>query len=755
MAKILIKKTLDPTSISDIGLWLKADSGVILNDSNVSIWQDQSKNSNNAVAKTGGVTVVENSLNGKPVLRFDGSSNLITNSFYVTNYNTPITIIVVSRASASNVFNSQTARYVQAVNDQYDWDFGLTYGNYGTQNPNFSVCHGKSYAGSNDIESSPMGENAIGLSIGINDGSTISSYLNGTLIGTANSSTWNNGGDAVGSFSIGSEVVQNINEDAFFAKCDIAEILIYKKALNSTERQAIENYLNIKYSLGLSIPNTPFPASSGNSKLNIKKVIEGSQVSSLSGLSLWLKADAGVSIGGGNHVNTWADQSSNGNNAVGPTMKKPVYVANGINGKPTMTFNGSTELFTINDSNSLDITSGSVYIVMQRVGNGAGNDVIFLKNANSSSGSSVYAIVLFNGNPWIVGLDKGNGYGDNSTNFNVADNNPHIIGYRFDTNSLLAHQDNLVSSNLGGGSIPSTIGTLQIGGYNASFNTEEYFNGKISEVIIFNRYLSDSEHASIVGYLNNKYSIYPASYLQNGKLRIKTPPPFPTNGLLAFWRLNNPDGLSTISSDFGSYALNSYGYTSVPGKINNAFNFSSNSKGMWTNEQIWNLLTNPTSFSVSYWIKISDNSSTYTLMGSTFGSMGFHFDHIDDSYFGGTNYGIAMSMSTINGPYQFQRTFAREFASTDTWYHVVGTYNYPSTTMKLYINGDLKDTNTNAIIGPNSAPSWHGFALNGSVYNGGKEYGDSQSFDAVGFWNRDLTLSEIASLYNGGNGSEI
>ena len=233
-------------------LWLKADAGVILNNSNVSVWQDQSNNGNNAVAKAGGVTIVNNSLNGKPVLRFNGSSNLITNSFYPTNYNTPITIIAVSRASASTVRGEQpTARYVQIVNDQSDWDFGLTYGGYETENPNFSVCYGKSYDGSDDIESSPMGENAIGLAIAINDGSTISSYLNGTLIGTANSSVWNNGGDAVGSFSIGSEVVRNINAETFFATCDIAEIIIYNRALTTLQRQEVENYLSNKYAISL------------------------------------------------------------------------------------------------------------------------------------------------------------------------------------------------------------------------------------------------------------------------------------------------------------------------------------------------------------------------------------------------------------------------------------------------------------------------------------------------------------------------
>lgn len=84
--KYFTKSEIQPNNISDLGLWLKSDTGVTLSGSNVASWADQSGNSNNAVAKTGGVTVVSNSLNEKPVLRFNGSSNLITNSFYVTNF---------------------------------------------------------------------------------------------------------------------------------------------------------------------------------------------------------------------------------------------------------------------------------------------------------------------------------------------------------------------------------------------------------------------------------------------------------------------------------------------------------------------------------------------------------------------------------------------------------------------------------------------------------------------------------------------
>lgn len=229
------------------------------------------------------------------------------------------------------------------------------------------------------------------------------------------------------------------------------------------------------------------------------------------------------------------------------------------------------------------------------------------------------------------------------------------------------------------------------------------------------------------------------------------------DGLIAFWDLDNANGLSTIPASYGSFTLNTYGdYSSVNGKIKNGFGFTDSSQGLWTNEQLWNLLTNPTSFSVSYWIKLPDVSSAITLMGNAFGNLGFHFDYInDDSFYGGSNYGFNMNMSTVGGPYAWERTFAKELAVANQWYHIVGTYDYPTTTMRLYVNGVLKDTNTNAIIGENSLPDLGGFAINGSVLDGYKEYGANEIYDAIGFWNKTLNQNEISSLYNNGNGKQF
>jgi hypothetical protein len=226
------------------------------------VWEDQSGNGNNATARTGNPTFVSSVINGKPILRFDGTANLITNNFFVNNYNTPITIIAVSKASASTVRGEQpTARYIVGVTNSGGYEFGLSYGAYETENPNFSNSYGISYVGGSDIESSPMGENEKRIASTINNGSQISFFLDGTLIGTADPAAQSGGDNSTGAFSIGSDVVLD-QTDNFFCTCDIAEIIIYNRAITTAERQQVEAYLNTKYAIYSPIKNT---------KISIKK----------------------------------------------------------------------------------------------------------------------------------------------------------------------------------------------------------------------------------------------------------------------------------------------------------------------------------------------------------------------------------------------------------------------------------------------------------------------------------------------------
>jgi len=199
-----------------------------------------------------------------------------------------------------------------------------------------------------------------------------------------------------------------------------------------------------------------------------------------------------------------------------------------------MSFNGTTQLFTINDSNSLDITNCSFYIVLQRNGNGTGNlQPVFMKNPsvlNTSPTYVQYAKVYGGNSKFIINAPDAVGNVRNvDTLVDLGFQQAKIMSFIYDgtigdsySNGIKTKSTN--NGDGGAGNILSSTGTLQIGGSNEFFNGAEYFNGYISELIIFNRALNTTEHLSVTNYLNDKYAIYTsAGIIRNGKLKIHIP----------------------------------------------------------------------------------------------------------------------------------------------------------------------------------------------------------------------------------------
>lgn len=84
--------------------------------------------------------------------------------------------------------------------------------------------------------------------------------------------------------------------------------------------------------------------------------------------------------------------------------------------------------------------------------------------------------------------------------------------------------------------------------------------------------------------------------------------------------------------------------------------------------------------------------------------------------------------------------------STNTWYHLVGTYD--GETVKMYINGTLQtDQNTDPSADCNVLGNAH-LGVHANTWSH-----DLQGLlDEVGVWNRALTQAEVTELYNSGNG---
>jgi len=246
---------------------------------------------------------------------------------------------------------------------------------------------------------------------------------------------------------------------------------------------------------------------------NIRKVGGGPPFSpgNLSGLSLWLKADAGVTLSGSN-VTAWADQSGNGNNASANSGEEPTFVSSFSNSKPAIEFSGISQVMQIADANSLDFLATSSFIVLKYLGQGTGNNIVYVKNANNGSPTdpAMYGLVAKTAGGGVVSFSMNvGGWVDYPTSIDITNSDPKILSMIYDGTDQNVYSNGGFSDTFSiGGNIATSTGLLQIGGYNQSFDAAEYFNGQIAEIIMYNRAVTTPERQQVEAYLNTKYAIY-------------------------------------------------------------------------------------------------------------------------------------------------------------------------------------------------------------------------------------------------------
>jgi len=216
--------------------------------------------------------------------------------------------------------------------------------------------------------------------------------------------------------------------------------------------------------------------------------------SSLGGLALWLKADAGVTLSGSD-VTAWADQSGNGRNA--SAYNNPQLITNQINGKPVIDFNAS-QYFTSNNQN-LNNNSSIFFVVKSRGDHGiifSTSDyegLVFALTANPNNSFSVGISNLFeiandgadNGNNWMIGST----IRSNNLTSIIYKNGTQVANGDYNTSSLNP-------------TAPLIIGA------DADLNSYWNLDGQVAEIIIYNRTLTLTERQQVEAYLNQKYAIY-------------------------------------------------------------------------------------------------------------------------------------------------------------------------------------------------------------------------------------------------------
>ena len=213
-------------------------------------------------------------------------------------------------------------------------------------------------------------------------------------------------------------------------------------------------------------------------------------------LTLWLRADAGVTYSGSS-VSAWADQSVIGNDATQATAsKQPVIVENGLNFNPTVNYDGANDEMETGANPFLDTDDFTFFAVQigssitRGEGNTIGNGWSFATSSGASTGVAVTAPLSPEnaGSPFTLAAD---------TPYlltNVWDAGTSLSGF---ANGLAGTPDNIVGATLR----PSTR-NLVLGKSNTAFGQTN-----IGDVIAYDRVLTTTEQQQVESYLAVKYGI--------------------------------------------------------------------------------------------------------------------------------------------------------------------------------------------------------------------------------------------------------
>jgi hypothetical protein len=251
-------------------------------------------------------------------------------------------------------------------------------------------------------------------------------------------------------------------------------------------------------------------------------------VSDDGGYQVWLKSDAIIGYASGSPLDLWEDASINNNDAYASAGLRPTYYdspAENINNRPVVDYSGGDYYLEI--ANSVDFNTGGPYtkktlFVAFRTGADVSARQVIYEQGGGSRGLNIYIHSgLLRIGAWnLIDDDAGAttpwGYSEVSKAVGINETHYAILEYDADDGTLKGYIDGSLEATVPGvGALFAHSGQIGLGGMNngsyfhdgSAVGFGNYFGGKITEFLYFNRTLNDAQKIIIENYLGAKYNI--------------------------------------------------------------------------------------------------------------------------------------------------------------------------------------------------------------------------------------------------------
>ncbi len=235
--------------------------------------------------------------------------------------------------------------------------------------------------------------------------------------------------------------------------------------------------------------------------------------SDITGLRIWLKADAITGLVNNDPVATWTDSSGNGFNVTQATgSKKPLYKTSILNGLPVVRFDGTDdELGTGTLWGTVVNSTISIYTVIALI------SVTSSAAAAATTYDDAALLVDNNGNIGIGHTrDVSGALTVRAFNWDGNEDFAALTGLTYGTWVRVAqdHDNVTLRTNANGGTFQTAASGAAVGGGNMSFGRNytaaKFIAADVAEIAVWNKVLSSTEYSDMATYFDQKWISTPA-----------------------------------------------------------------------------------------------------------------------------------------------------------------------------------------------------------------------------------------------------
>lgn len=436
--------------------WYEADCGI--SGSPISQWNDRTGRDHLIQAtESRQPTLVDDELNGHPVVRFDGTDDCLYKAPIASNLEQPVTFFVVMKDR--EVGEAADSAYYFGGSSAYDVTNRFHFLNNYSASPDTIRMWAGSFFYSFDRDS---------------DWHVFTLVFN-----TATSSIFRDGVDYGSTGDIGSKYSTSLVIGALThtgtspAMLDVAALLVYPGAVSEADRIQIEGYLGAKY---YWTPN--MPTSDGGIYP-----------------THWYESDSGVT---GDPVSAWADKAGSDDFAQGTGAAQPTVVNDVLNGYPILRFDGDDDYFAVAFAEMAQ--PNTAFVVFRK--NDAAMDTYpsFIHGASSSHD---FGLFQYDGHSYHWAFTSGSIL--ESSESAQTDFDFHVWSIISNGATSSYYRDGILMASGNAGS--ESLTGLKVGTRHDA--TMSFANMDIAALIVFSGALSAADEAQVRGYLTNKYGAMP------------------------------------------------------------------------------------------------------------------------------------------------------------------------------------------------------------------------------------------------------